>query len=217
MKIPDLPTTFFQVLELIVKFFDRIYQIEDADRGKGPKGVIAASAIVALQERNQVLMQAKTTAIDNLVENRSRWAIGLWQNHGTAQDQVTVAGEAMPFIGVQYAGRKFSYVVEAGSTTPRTSLQVQELAMGLIKEGVIDRQAVLQTLNFPNWKDIIARMADGALDQALNVLVQAGMPQEMAVQIKQQLMQLQQVEEQKKVSRNGGSPTPAKPAQGATA
>ena len=217
MKIPDLPTTFFQVLELIVKFFDRIYQIEDADRGKGPKGVIAASAIVALQERNQVLMQAKTTAIDNLVENRSRWAIGLWQNHGTAQDQVTVAGEAMPFIGVQYAGRKFSYVVEAGSTTPRTSLQVQELAMGLIKEGVIDRQAVLQTLNFPNWKEIIARMADGALDQALNVLVQAGMPQEMAVQIKQQLMQLQQVEEQKKVSRNGGSPTPAKPAQGATA
>ena len=141
MQIPNLPSTFFQVLDMIVKMFDRIYQIEDADRGQAPSGVIAASAIVALQERNQVMMQAKTSSIDSLAEHRSRWAIGLWQNFGVQADLVEVAGEPTEFIGTRYAGRKFSYVVEAGSTTPRTSLQVQELSAALFAEGTIDQQA----------------------------------------------------------------------------
>jgi len=93
LAIPNLPETFFRVLDLIVRFFDRIYQIEDADRGVAPSGVIAASAIVALQERNQIIMQAKTSAIDHIVEQRSRWAIGLWQNFGTKIETVNVAGE----------------------------------------------------------------------------------------------------------------------------
>jgi hypothetical protein len=31
MQIPNLPETFFRVLDLITRFFDRVYQIEDAD------------------------------------------------------------------------------------------------------------------------------------------------------------------------------------------
>jgi hypothetical protein len=93
MAIPNLPSTFFQVLELMVGFFDRIYAIESADRGQAPKGVIAASAIVSLQERNQELMQAKTASIESLAENRSRWCIGLYQNFGTMSELVEVGGE----------------------------------------------------------------------------------------------------------------------------
>jgi hypothetical protein len=191
LQIPDLPSTFFQVLELIIRLFDRVYQIEDADRGEAPKGVIAASAIVALQERNQVLMQAKTSSIDALVEQRSRWAIGLWQNFGTDQELVEVADQPVEFIGALYAGRKFSFVVEAGSTTPRTSLQVQELAQALYQQGAIDRRAVLESVNFPNWRLIVERMGETALDTALGVLVAAGLPEEDAIMLKQMLMQTQ--------------------------
>ncbi len=153
--------------------------------------LIAASAIVALQERNQVLMQAKTSAIDGLVENRSRWAIGLWQNHGTADDSVDVAGESVRFVGTDYVGRKFNFTVESGSTTPRTSLQNQELAFELFKLKAVDQKAILEVLNFPNWKEILQRTAGDQLGQALQILVGAGLPDEVAAQIKNNLTQQQ--------------------------
>jgi hypothetical protein len=151
MQIPNLPSTFFQVLEVIVGFFDRVYAIESADRGQAPRGVIAAAAIISLQERNQELMQSKTSAVETLVENRSRWCIGLYQNFGTSVEHVDVGGDPVEFIGTNFAGRKFSYVVESGSTTPRTSLQMQEVAKWLWETKAIDQKAVLEIMNVPDW------------------------------------------------------------------
>uniref|UniRef100_A0A6M3IGU8 Putative portal protein n=1 Tax=viral metagenome TaxID=1070528 RepID=A0A6M3IGU8_9ZZZZ len=192
LQIPNLPATFFQVLDMLVRFFDRIYAIESADRGEAPRGVIAASAIVALQERNQELTQAKTSAIECLVENRSRWCIGLYQNFGTTSELVDVSGSPAEFIGVRFAGRKFGYLVESGSTTPKTSLQVQEQAVDLYKLGAVDRQALLENLNFPGWRDIVERIGEGQLNQALQVLIAAGLPEEQAVQLRQYLMEPRQ-------------------------
>jgi len=136
-------------------------------------------------------MQTKTTSIDSLVEQRSRWAIGLYQNFGTTEDTVSVNGTTEVFQGIAFAGRKYGYVVEAGSTTPRTNLQIQEMAMGLAEKNFIDRRALLEVLNFPNWKEIVERLGENQLDQALNILVQAGMPIEMAQQLKITLAQTQ--------------------------
>jgi len=191
MQIPNLPSTFFQTLDLVIKLFDRVYQIEDADRGVVPSGVTAASAIVALQERNQVLMQSKTSAIDRIAEERSRWAIGLWQNFGTEEETATVNGEQTTYRPVDLVGKRFNFVVESGSTTPRTSLQVQEQAAQLAQGGFIDRRALLETLNFPGWKEIVERMGENQLDQALNILVESGLPIEMAQQLQIQLSQSQ--------------------------
>jgi uncharacterized protein (UPF0297 family) len=204
MTIPNLPETFFRVLDLIVKFFDRIYQIEDADRGVGPTGVIAASAIVALQERNQVLMQAKTSAIDHIAEQRSRWAIGLWQNWGVEEDSVNVAGERVQFRAINYVGRKFNYVVEAGSMTPRTSLQIQQDAFKLYEMKAIGQRGLLEAINWPHWKEELQRTADNQLDQALQILIDAGLPQETAVQLKQALEQMQVQHDEAK--KQGGRP-----------
>jgi len=205
MTIPNLPETFFRVLDLVIKLFDRVYQIEDADRGVAPTGVIAASAIVALQERNQVLMQSKTTAIDTLAEQRARWMIGLLQNFGTREDSVNVGGEQVLFSGVSLAGRKYNYVVESGSTTPRTSLQLQELAFKLAEGKYIGQRGLLETLNWPNWKEEIERTAESQLDQALQILIDAGLPEENAIALKQLLLesstQTQENERKKKTAR----------------
>lgn len=191
LQIPNLPATFFQVLDLIVKFFDRVYQIEDADRGVNPSGVVAASAIVALQERNAIVMQTKTSAIDHVAEQRSKWAIGLWQNFGTEEDSVNVGGETKVFRPIQYAGRRFNYVVESGSTTPRTSLQQMEDAKWLYLNKAIGQQGLLEALRWPNWKIEIERTAETQLDQALQILIQAGLQEEQAIQLKQFLMEPQ--------------------------
>jgi hypothetical protein len=210
MQIPNLPTTFFQVLDLIVRFFDRVYQIEDADRGQVPQGVIAASAIVALQERNQVLMQSKTSAIDNIAEQRSRWAIGLWQNWGTEEDSVDVNGERTLFRSVNYVGRRFNYVVESGSTTPRTSLQLQEMAKWLYEVKAIGQKGLLECVNWPNWKEEIERTAESQLDQALQVLIDAGLPQEAAIQLKEALNQIQLQHDEAKKAGQGMQPVQPK-------
>lgn len=212
LQIPNLPSTFFQVLDLIVKMYDRVYQIEDADRGVAPSGVIAASAIVALQERNQVLMQSKTSAIDSLAEERARWAIGLWQNFGTEPETASVAGEQVVFSGIQFAGRKFNYVVEAGSSTPRTSLQNQELILSLGQQGLVSRRYVLETLNLPDWKAEIERGGESQLDMALQVLIEAGLPQESALQLKQFLIQPQGGPGD--IKKPGGGATPPRAEQG---
>ncbi|OEU65993.1 MAG: hypothetical protein BA863_03600 [Desulfovibrio sp. S3730MH75] len=189
MQIPNLPATFFQVLDKMIGFFDRIYAIESADRGEAPSGVIAASAIVALQERNQELTQAKTSAIEGLAENRSRWCIGLYQNFGTTSELVEVGGDPAEFIGTAFAGRKFSFVVESGSTSPRTSLQVQEVAKWLWETKAIDQRAVLEIMNIPDWKGIVERTGETQLDMALQVLIDSGLPEEAAFELKQYLME----------------------------
>ena len=189
MQIPNLPSTFFQVLEVIVGFFDRVYAIESADRGQAPRGVIAAAAIISLQERNQQLMQSKTAAVESLAENRSRWCIGLYQNFGTTSELVDVGGDPVEFVGTEFAGRKFSYVVESGSTTPRTSLQMQEVAKWLWETKAIDQRAVLEIMNVPDWKGIIERTGETQLDFALQILIDSGMPEEDAFELKQYLMQ----------------------------
>ncbi len=187
--VPNLPSNFIEILNIILSFFDRIYQIEDADRGVGPKGVIAASAIVALQERNAVLMEEKINSIDGLVENRGKWKISMDQNFGFIKEPVEVDGEPIEIRGTDLVGRKFNFVVESGSTVPKTSLQVEEQAKELYAAGAIDRQALLEALNFPNWKKIIERAGEGQVEQAIQILVSAGLDEETAYMLKEYVMQ----------------------------
>lgn len=191
VQVPSLPSNFFEVLKLYLTLFDRIHQIEDADRGDVPDRIVSGAAIYALQERNAVLIRAKIRAMDYLVRQRGRCAISFLQNFGVLPEQIEVDGTMKEFIGNQYAGRGFDFVVESGSTVARTSLQIQEQAVKLWENQAIDRQALLEAINFPGWKAIIERMGETQLDAALGVLVQSGLPVEAAQQLKVFLSQPQ--------------------------
>ena len=192
MQVPNLPSNFFDVLDLLVKFFDRIYAVQEVDRGQTPTGVIAGVAIQALQERNQIVMQAKTSAIEDLAVEKSRWAIGLWQNHGTQIDSISVDGEPTEFIGTNYAGRNFSYTVESGSTTPRTNVQKIEAAKWLWETKAIDQRALLEILGVEDLEDIIERTAESQLGAALQVLISAGLDESEAMKLQEFLLQPEQ-------------------------
>jgi hypothetical protein len=191
LDVPNLPSGFFTVLDILRNFHDQVHQIEDADRGVVPSGVTAASAIMALQERNAVLMQHKIFSIDYLVRTRGRWAISMEQNFGAVTKRVEVEGEQVAVRPIELAGRNFNYLVESGGTVAKTSLQIQEQSIKLWESKGIDRQALLETLNYPGWKEVIERMGETELDAALQVLVQAGLPEDGAYELKQFLMQPQ--------------------------
>jgi hypothetical protein len=191
LQVPNLPSNLFDILDVFTSMHDRIYQIEDADRGVQPTGVTAASAIVALQDRNAVLIQHKIRAMEYIARERGRWAISALQNFSTEIEQVEVRGTPLKFQGVALAGRRFNYMVESGSTVARTSIQREEQAMAFYDRGIVDRQAVLENAKFPGWKEIIERVGEGQLDQALQILVQAGLDEQAASELRQYLMEPQ--------------------------
>ena len=137
------------------------------------------------------MIRQKIRSVDFLVRQRGRVAISHFQNFGVEPELIDVQGDAVQIHGVSLAGRKFNYVVESGSTVAKTNLQVQEQAVELYKLNAVDRQALLETLNFPGWKEIIERVGEGQLAQAIQILIQAGMPEEMAMELQRQLMEPQ--------------------------
>jgi len=179
------------VLDLLISLHDRIYAIEDVDRGETPRNITAASAIVALQERNAAMIQYKIDAIDAMVANRGRAWVALEQMHGHFQQNIEVDGEPTVFQGDEMAVMNFDYVVESASTITRTSLQLQEQSMALAKEGFIDQTALLEALKYPDATQIIERMAEDKLGQAMEILIEAGMPEEYAQQVYQVLQEAQ--------------------------
>jgi hypothetical protein len=191
LQVPNLPSNFFDALKTLVEFFDRVSAIEDADRGDVPSRVISGAAIAALQERGAVLVRAKIRAVDYLVRQRGRGAISFFQNFGIFPELIAAQGTTKSIRGVDLAGREFNYLVESGSTLAKTSLQVQEQAFALYQAGAIDRQALLENLNFPSWKEIVERVGEGQLSQAIQILIQAGLPQDLAQVLYQQLSQPQ--------------------------
>lgn len=191
LQVPSLPSDFFNALDILVKFFDRISAIEDADRGNVPNRVVSGAAIAALQERGAVLVRAKIRAIDYLVRSRGRCAISFFQNFGVYPELINAQGTTQEVRGLDLAQREFNYVVESGSTVAKTSLQVQEQAEALYEKGAIDRQALLETLNFPNWKEIVERVSEGQLGQAVQILIQAGLPEDIGMTLYQYLIQPQ--------------------------
>lgn len=215
LDMPTPPSWLFQALNTLLTFFDRISQIEDAQRGEQPGGVIAASAIQQLQERSAVLVRAKIRAVDHIVRERGRCFISFYQNFGTGIENVEVNGTVKPIQGVALAGLDFEYMVESGSTVARTESQEQQQAVQLYQLGAIDRQALLETLNFRDWKEVVERMGESDLDTALNILVQSGLPEEQAIQLKQVLMQSQggpgNTQQQQQGGSTQGPGAPSKP------
>jgi len=185
VDVPSLPADTTRLFDMLLGIFDRVYQIEDADRGDTPNRIVAASAIVALQERNQVLMRHKIRMVDYLIRQRGRMAISFFQNFGVTTDSIKVDDAVKGIRGLDLIGRKFQYVVESGSTITQTSLQVQEQAVDLFEKGAIDSQALLETMNFPNWRAIVERMAESGdqLEQAAQIFIQAGVPPETVGQL----------------------------------
>lgn len=97
-----------------------------------------------------------------------------------------------PMRGIDFVGGEFAYVVESGSTVIKTEAEERQMAVDLFGVGAIDQRALLETVKFPNWRDIVERMNQaGPLEQAMQIMVDAGMPEEFVAQLYQFLQESQ--------------------------
>ena len=192
LEMPVPPAWLFQAIDILVRFFDRTSQIEDVDRGDAPSGVIAASAIQMLQERAAVLMRAKIRSVDSIIRNRGRCFISMLQNFHADQEVVNVSGTGMPVRGMDFLDAEFAYIVESGSTVIKTEAEERQQASELFQLGAIDQVALLDAVKFRGWRQVVERMAQaGPLEQAMQILLQAGLPEELVQNLYEFAMQAQ--------------------------
>jgi len=192
LEMPAPPAWLFQAIDILVRFFDRASQIEDVDRGDAPSGIVAASAIQMLQERAAVLMRAKIRAVDSIIRNRGRCFISMLQNFHVEEEMVNVSGTGVATRGIDFLDAEFAYVVESGSTVIKTEAEDRQQALELFQLGAIDQVGLLETVKFRGWREIVERMAEkGPLEQAMQILVQAGLPVELVEQLYQFALQSQ--------------------------
>ncbi|MCE5199067.1 hypothetical protein LLG39_08830, partial [bacterium] len=115
----------------------------------------------------------------------------------------------------------FSYIVESGSTVIKTEAEERQMAVDLFTAGAIDQRALLEAVKFRGWREVVERMAEaGPLEQAMEILVQAGLPVELVEELYQMAMQTQGGPGNDPVARGGnsaaenGQPMPAGPGGG---
>ena len=76
----------------------------------------------------------------------------------------------------------------------KAALQRQErhyrirIGVQVIRTKAIGQKGLLEVLNWPNWREEVERTAESQVDQALQILVDSGLPEEQAMAIRQFVM-----------------------------
>lgn len=185
MQIPSLPSDFYIYIELLLRLVDTITGIQDVTEGRKPKGISAASAIIALQEKAQTMFREKIRNYDMALEEKGRMWISLAQNWYTESRKLRMSGRALEtvgqfgdFQGIKMQG-EFTFEVVPGSTLPKSLFVRLEQSVQLFSAGAIDQKALLEAFDWPNADEVIRRMSLGQLGLLVERLKLAGMDEKL--------------------------------------
>lgn len=226
LQIPSLPSDFYNYLELLLKLVDILTGIHDVTEGRKPKGVSAASAIIALQEKAQTMHREKIRNLDLLLEERGRMFISHLQNWFTEERKLKLSGRTAEIIGspfTTYRGSEmqgeYSFEVVPGSTMPKSMWARREQALQLYQGQAIDQKALLDEFDWPNRDEIIHRMQMGVIGQMLEKLQISGLVDAKTLQKIQFVLSLEEKDFKKLFqqlpTQGGGSTASGKAKSGA--
>jgi len=209
MQIPSLPSDFYVYIELLLRLVDNITGIQDVTEGRKPKGISAASAIIALQEKAQTMFREKIRNYDMALEEKGRMWISLMQNWYTEERKLRLSGKALEqlgqfgsFRGTEMQG-EYTFEVVPGSTLPKSLFVRLEQSVQLFNAGVIDQKAILEAFDWPGAEEVIRRMSLGQLGLLVERLQVAGLPDEV-VQAVQTIGSMDEKQFNKEVAQGTG-------------
>ncbi len=183
VSVPQLPQGFLDLVQFLLFQMDVISGSPEVTEGRRPKGVSAASAIIALQDKAATLMQPMIRNIDELIRNRGRMFISFVQNFGTKEKPVKVDDEFIKFIGTNLQAT-FKFMVESGSSAPITKAGRRQQYIELFKIEAMDLESLLEMLEIPKYRQVVERVTEqNSLGGAMDILIQAGLPEEEAIQL----------------------------------
>lgn len=177
---PQAPVDLANTLAIYRDLFFTLAGTFDLESAQTPgKEVIAYKAIAALLENTTRMMKGKIRNYSKMLRERGRMFYSLAQNWYTEDKWVPYkedgTRQAMTLKPANlWIPAKLTVV--SGSTMPRSQIQKREEAIELRKLGAIDDVALLQALDYPNWREIIKRMQLGPIGMFLEMLATAGVP-----------------------------------------
>lgn len=201
LEPPPIPRDLIEGLKVYQDLFFLVSGAFDLEQAQTPGSqVIAYKAIAALIERASTMLRGKIRNYSKLIRERGRMFISLAQNWYTEERYIsyTEDGESTSdtVIGAEMlVPVKLSVV--SGSTMPKSMVQMREEALDLFAKGAIDSEELLKRLDWPEYKQVVARMSKGPVGLFLGKMMAAGMPEEM-VQYAEQVSQL----DENKLSRS---------------
>jgi hypothetical protein len=99
---PNPPSGLLELLEFVLFQMDVVSQTPEVTEGRRPKGISAASAIIALQDKAATLFQPQIVSVDEIIRNRGRMHNSFVQNFGTKEKPIKVDEEMVRFLGIQF-------------------------------------------------------------------------------------------------------------------
>jgi len=167
-----LPPSLMQLATYLEQYIEKEPGILEL-QGKKPGQVQSGLGIEAMQQMAAAMIRIKSRALESLLQrvgqkfisrviqfyttDRVLYSIG---PSGDFKEYLFVRKhfhEALSAEALKDAHRDFRFRVIPGSSLSMTKTQKGLLAAELMKIGAVDDQAVLEAIEFPNWKEVLER------------------------------------------------------------
>lgn len=195
---PPMPTYVREQIDVLKADIQDISGVLDSLKGEKQTGVVAASAILALQEASQSrirlkikIMESNLTELANMVYSRMQqfWKLDRWVRVTDIE-----GNPSFREIGQQVLQNDYDLKVMAGSTMPVNKNAMMDLMIRLAQTNaedgmpIVDRKAVLEFLPVGDKKAITDRFAE--------MKAQQEQQQQMQLQQQEQMQQQQLAQQQ---------------------
>ena len=210
---PPMPSYVRETIDVMKADIQDISGVLDSLKGEKQTGVVAASAILALQEASQSrirlkikIMESNLTELANMVYSRMQqfWKLDRWVRVTDIEGNPTFRQ-----IGTEVLSNDFDVKVMAGSTMPVNKNAMMDLMIRLAQTNaedglpMVDRKAILEYLPLSDKKAITERFEQMVAKQEQQQQAELQQQQQMQQQQLAQQQQGMQTEDRQQVVQLG--------------
>jgi hypothetical protein len=193
MDPPQVPVDIVNALSMYKELFFLVAGTFDLDQAQeSGKDVIAYKAIAALIERASTMLKGKLRNYGKMIRERGKMYLSHVMNWYT-EDRWISYEEGGEEVSMQINGQNLiapaKLVVVSGSTMPISKIQEREEALALFQMGAIDLEELLKKIEWPDRKQVVARLHAGPIGLFIDRLTKMGLPPQFA-QILQEIGQM---------------------------
>jgi hypothetical protein len=181
LEVPPSPMDYPAAIQLFKDMFFLVAGTFEMDQAQTQgKNVLAYKAIAALLERAATMRRGKTRSYSRMIRERGRMFISHVQNFYTEDRWITYKDKGGQELSKKINGEKLripaKLTVVTGSTLPVSKVQQREEALALFSAHAIDQPDLLDKIEWPDRTEVIQRMKEGPLGEAMKKLEMIGVP-----------------------------------------
>lgn len=163
LQIQPIPNYVLQEVERIISDMEDISGQHQVSRGMAPgQGVVAATAIAFLQEKDDAIISTTISSIEQAISKMARQALTLAVDYWDVPRIIRVAGTDRSFDSFTLKGSDIAngldVRVEPGSALPQSKAARQAFLMDLFTSQAISAQQMLDMMEIGGVQTLVDRM-----------------------------------------------------------